>query len=190
MADLAGHDVVSGAGRHRYGFTGQRRSVDLGAAVQHLTVEGNLLARFDDDGVAHLNAFRGHGAQPFQGLHLSLVGLGGQQGLDGATGMGHGPVLQQFAHLEEDHDAHGLGIGLDGDGAPRGDNHQNVFIEEDAPADGPPGARQDIAARHQIGRKHHQQLPRQMSGLGNTVAENQNPDEQHGRRGQEKTFLL
>ena len=140
MEDSAQRAVeVDGARQHptarrhllRHGFARERRGVHLGAAFQHLTVQGDFFTGTHQNVAAGPQHVRGYvaGGSAVQQF-VGHTGTRRQQRPYRTAGPPGGAFLHKFAHPVEEHDAHGFGQlpqGYGGHGRPA---HQSKFVEE------------------------------------------------------------
>ena len=136
------------------GLAGEGGGVQSGGALDYLAVQGYPLAGLYHDNRANGNVLRVYllnfAVLPFQ---VGGVGTNVHQGGDGLPGLTHGIVLEQLAHLVEQHDEHGFGVFRCGEGTHGGQGHQEVFVEHLAVFDVADGLVQHIPADDGVGRQ-------------------------------------
>ena len=149
---------------HRQAFPRQGGGVDRGGAFQNFAVQRDLFAGLHQNDLAGLNVLR-------RNLQLMTVpedggGIGTnlhQRG-DGTAALAHGHALEPLAHLIEQHNGHALFVIPQRKRAQRSQRHQKLFVEDLPVQNVPPGGKQHVIARSQIGRREDQQLPQPRVG--------------------------
>ena len=107
-----------------------------------MAVQRHPLTGLDDDHIAHRHILRVHLPDlTALGLQIGGVRANVHQGGNGLAGLAHGVILEQLAHLIEEHHKYGLAVFPGAEGTYGGQGHEEVLVEDLAicdVADGPP----------------------------------------------------
>ena len=174
-------------------LAGERHGVEARRALHDLAIEGYLLPRTNENRVSHVHVRRRDGLYLAVALHVGGVGTDVHELRDGRAALVLGEVLEELAHLEEEHDEDGLGeLGLtawdeaDEKRAERGDGHEEVLVEGLSPDDALAGLGEHVVAGHEVGREEHQEL--RPDGHVKGAVQERRHDEQN-RRGDDSREL-
>ena len=151
LIHTAAQDLLSllyGAG---HALPGQGAGIQQGGALFHHAVQRHPLAGAHQNPVAgvHLKGVHRDRFVPLKpggGIRADIHQLA-----DGAAGFLHGVVLEQLAHLIEQHDGDGLAVLAHEKGADRGKGHQEIFVKYLAADDVPQGLPHDVPADDRVG---------------------------------------
>ena len=127
--DAAGQQFPAGGHIPGSGLAGEGGGVQGGGALQHHTVQGNLLAGADHDDLSHRDLVRVYLYDLTIPLHVGAVRTDIHELGDRPPGPAHGIALEQLSHLVKQHDADGLGIFPQHQRADGGDTHEKVLVK-------------------------------------------------------------
>ncbi len=158
--DGTGQDLITGIQADGPGFTGQGRIVNRTPLSLQSAIQGNPLARVNQDFLAHLDPVRCQVKDAFRAGQVGDQRPDGLEGVDGPSGPVNCPVFQGLAQKIKEHDGHCFGIFADDKSPYGGHGHEEVFRKEFAPEHIDKGLDNDTGSYHQVGCHKDQELDR------------------------------
>ena len=128
--DAAADDRVARPDLAKRRFARKRHRVQLGTAFQHTAVKRNLFPGAHHDDLADLYFVRRERDLRAVALDRCRVGTDVHQRGNRLAASSHRDVLEQFAHLVEQHDKDRLGIFADNKRANGGNHHQKMLVKQ------------------------------------------------------------
>ena len=125
----AGKHAVARRDLHRHALAGQRRVVDVGAALGDHAVERDALIRVDSDHFVHRNRGRRNDLLGAAAEHARGIGPHLRQRSDAAAGAAFGDLLRTLAEVEQDRDGRRLAELAEAERHDDRDRHQHVLGE-------------------------------------------------------------
>ena len=142
-----GKDLRAGGLVHRQRLSRQRRLVGLARAPDHHAVDGDAIARTDQDGLADGDRFHRHALVAAVAADQCLARREIQQGADGVAGALQRAGFEPLREGEQEHDAGRLGPFADRQRSRDGQDHQDVDVQ----AARPDGGHGPLRGRHHAG---------------------------------------
>ena len=125
----AADDFIAGGNIAGQRFASEGSGVQGGNTLHHNAVQGDLLAGADHDNGTHFHFVGVYLGKAVLGLDVGVLGVDVHQVGDGFTAFTDGVVLEQLAHLEEQHNKYRLRVFADAECADRRHSHQEILVQ-------------------------------------------------------------
>ena len=167
----AADDLIAGLNDPGQALAGEGSRVQIGAALQHHAVQRHPLAGLDQNLIAHGHFVRVHLLYLAVLFQVGVVGADVHQRGNALAALAHSVVLEQFAHLVEQHNRRALVVVAQGHRTHGGNGHQEVLVEHLAVENAAHGFFQHVVADDKVGHQIQRQL--QQAGGRHKVQDHQ-----------------